>query len=145
MFKKVLKWAAIVLLLVIALFVMFVGPWPTYGSSDVTQEPYFKDVVAKIDENIKQSTIGAEVGGLEAGWSKRSIVPAIGTPLAGYGNREGKPSTGVRDEIFVRALALHEGDDTVRGTGKGRRRYATAAYRSRQEDLGLHQEEQAAG
>ncbi|MCC6797339.1 MAG: neutral/alkaline non-lysosomal ceramidase N-terminal domain-containing protein [Candidatus Hydrogenedentes bacterium] len=113
MFKKILKWAAIVLLLLVILFVTFVGPWPTYGSSDVTQEPYFKEVVAKIDENIKQSTIGAEVGGLEAGWSKQSIVPAIGTPLAGYGNREGKPSTGVHDEIFVRALALHEGDDTV--------------------------------
>ena len=113
MIKKVLKWAAIVLLLVVVLFVTFVGPWPTYGSSDVTQEPYFKEVVAKIDENVKHSTIGAELGGLEAGWSKRSIVPAAGTPLAGYGNREGKPSTGVHDEIFVRALALHEGDDTV--------------------------------
>ena len=111
--KKFLKWTAVVLLVLAVLFVTFVGPWPTYGASDVTQESYYKDVVAKIDANVKESTIGAEVGPLKAGWAKVSITPAPGTPLAGFGNREGKPSTGVHDEIFVRAIALSEDDDTV--------------------------------
>ena len=28
-------------------------------------------------------------------------------PLAGYGDRKGKPSTGVHDSIFVKAVALN--------------------------------------
>jgi hypothetical protein len=35
----------------------------------------------------------------------------VGTPLAGYGDRKGKPSTGVHDEIFVKALAVSDGTD----------------------------------
>ena len=113
MLKKVLTWTAAAIVVAVVLFVTFVGPWPTYSASDVTQEPYFKNVVEQIDTNLAQSTLGAEVGPLRAGWAKASIVPAIGTPLAGYGDRQGKPSTGVHDEIFVRALALSEADDTV--------------------------------
>ena len=30
-------------------------------------------------------------------------------PLAGYGDRNGKPSTGVHDSIFVKAVALKTG------------------------------------
>ncbi|NUM56510.1 MAG: neutral/alkaline non-lysosomal ceramidase N-terminal domain-containing protein [Candidatus Hydrogenedentes bacterium] len=111
--KKILKWAAGVLLALVVLFVTFVGPWPTYGSSDVTQEPYFEEVVAKIDANVAESTIAAEVGPLRAGWAKEIITPPVGTPLSGFGDREGKPSTGVHDDVYVRALALGEDNDTV--------------------------------
>lgn len=33
--------------------------------------------------------------------------------MAGFGDRQGKPSTGVRDEIFVKALAVSDGADTA--------------------------------
>ena len=111
--KQFLKWTAIVIFALVALFVTFVGPWPTYGASDVTQERYYTDVVARIDTNLQQSTVGADVGPLKAGWAKVSITPPMGTPLAGFGDRQGKPSTGVHDDLFVRALALSDGKDTA--------------------------------
>lgn len=113
MVKRILKWSAVALLVLAVLFVTFVGPWPTYGASDVTREPYFQEVVALIDANVAESTIGAEAGPLRAGWAKEAITPPVGTPLSGFGDRQGKPSTGVHDELYVRALALGEDNDTV--------------------------------
>src|SRR6185295_1901834 len=40
---------------------------------------------------------------------------------------------------------VHEGDDPVVNAGRGSRQQSVAPHRSHQEDLGLHQEEQAAG
>ena len=40
---------------------------------------------------------------------------------------------------------VHESDAAVVGARRSRRRHADAAHRSDEEDLGLHQEEQAAG
>ncbi len=40
---------------------------------------------------------------------------------------------------------FHEGHDAERGAGGGGRRQGGAAHRGHQEDLGLHQEEQAPG
>src|SRR5204863_5093441 len=40
---------------------------------------------------------------------------------------------------------IHEGNDAVGLVSRGRGQQSAAAYRSHQEDLGLHQEEQAAG
>ncbi len=50
---------------------------------------------------------------LTAGTAKVEITPAVGTPLAGYSKRKGKPSTGIRDPLYVRALAVSDGKDTV--------------------------------
>ena len=50
---------------------------------------------------------------LKAGAAKVEITPAVGTPLAGYSKRHGKPSTGIRDPLYVRAIALSDGEDTV--------------------------------
>ena len=33
--------------------------------------------------------------------------------MAGFGDRKGTPSTGVHDEIFVKALAISDGVDTA--------------------------------
>lgn len=41
-----------------------------------------------------------------AGSAKTEITPPAGTPLAGYGRRHGKPSEGVHDPLYARALAL---------------------------------------
>ena len=50
---------------------------------------------------------------LSAGAAKVDITPPVGTPLAGYAKRRGKPSTGIRDPLYVRALALSDGEDTL--------------------------------
>jgi hypothetical protein len=46
---------------------------------------------------------------LRAGVGKADITPPIGTPLAGYGDRMGRPSTGVHDPTEARALVIDNG------------------------------------
>ena len=93
-------------------FVTLVGPWPTYKSG-FKNKSYYKKALAAIERNGKLSSHDSNIGQFEAGWGSRSITPPIGTPLAGFGAREGKPSTGVHDEIFVKALAVSDGTDTA--------------------------------
>lgn len=50
---------------------------------------------------------------LKAGTARVEITPPVGVPLAGYSKRRGKPSTGIRDPLYVRAAALSDGEDTV--------------------------------
>jgi neutral ceramidase len=50
---------------------------------------------------------------LMAGVGKSDITPAVGTPLAGYGARLGKPSTGVHDPTEARALVLDNGAEKI--------------------------------
>ena len=93
-------------------FVTLVGPWPTYNSG-FKNKSYYKKALAAIERNGKLSSHDSNIGQFEAGWGSRSITPPIGTPLAGFGARKGKPSTGVHDEIFVKALAVSDGTDTA--------------------------------
>ena len=93
-------------------FVTLVGPWPTYNSG-FKNKSYYKKALAAIELNGKLSSHDSNIGQFEAGWGSRSITPPIGTPLAGFGARKGKPSTGVHDEIFVKALAVSDGTDTA--------------------------------
>jgi hypothetical protein len=91
-------------------FVTLIGPWPTYKSG-FQDKPYYKEALAAIEQRSKSSSHSPVIGRFHAGWSSRSITPSIGTPLAGFGDRKGKPSTGVHDEIFVKALAVSDGTD----------------------------------
>jgi neutral ceramidase len=54
------------------------------------------------------ASAGAQ-GTLKAGVGKADITPPIGTPLAGYGARAAKPSTGVHDPCEARALVIDNG------------------------------------
>jgi len=91
-------------------FVTLVGPWPTYKSG-FKDKRYYKQALAAIEQYGMLSSHSSTISRFEAGWSSRSITPPIGTPLAGFGDRRGKPSTGVHDEIFVKALAVSDGKD----------------------------------
>jgi hypothetical protein len=112
MFKKIVMWAAGILGILVVLFLIFVGPWPTYAASDVTSERYFEKAAAAADASLQESTVGRP-GQVLAGWASERITPPLGTPLAGFGDRQGKPSTGVHDELYVKAVAISDGDDTV--------------------------------
>jgi neutral ceramidase len=48
-----------------------------------------------------------------AGWGRAVITPRPGTPLVGFSDRQGRPSTGVHDELFVKALVLSDGDSSA--------------------------------
>ena len=98
------------LAIVVGSFVTLVGPWPTYKSG-FKDKSYYKDALAAIEQHSKHISHSSPIGRFKAGWGSCSITPAIGTPLAGFGDRKGKPSTGVHDEIFVKALAVSDGTD----------------------------------
>jgi hypothetical protein len=50
---------------------------------------------------------------LLAGAAKRDITPPVGTPLAGYARRRGKPSQGIHDRLYARALAIKNDTDLL--------------------------------
>jgi len=56
--------------------------------------------------------IGRAASSLSIGIAKEDMTPAVGTPLAGYGAYYGRPSRGVHDPLYARALALTRGDTT---------------------------------
>src|SRR5947209_7557375 len=51
----------------------------------------------------------AFAGERRAGVGRVEITPPVGTPLGGYGERKGAPSTGVHDPIQAKALVLDDG------------------------------------
>jgi len=115
---KILKRIVLALLALVLLLggavILLVGPWPLYTSTDYTSARYYQRSLAAIDTAAAQTTLGGQVAPLRAGWAERDITPAIGHPMAGYGDRANeKRSTGIYERIMVRALALNDGTDTV--------------------------------
>lgn len=83
---------------------LFVSAVPVECASTLTKIP---------PEKIKEQIPARKQSRLKAGVAKVDITPAVGTPLAGYSKRRGKPSTGIRDPLYVRALALTDGEDSA--------------------------------
>jgi neutral ceramidase len=106
-------------LLLMILLTPFVGCYVTFERPRPTDKisyedkPYYKKALSAIERHERCSSHGSMIGRFEAGWSSRLITPPVGTPLAGFGARKGKPSTGVHDELFVKALAVSDGIDTA--------------------------------
>lgn len=112
--KKIIISLLAVPVILAALFVLIVGPWPTYSDSRYQSQAYYRDALADIAKHAATSELTSSPGALQAGWAKRKITPEPGVPLGGYsGRKNGKKSTGVRDDLYVRALALSDGRDTV--------------------------------
>src|SRR5262249_51877832 len=51
--------------------------------------------------------------GLEAGSAKVEITPPVGYPMWGYSSRHDRPSQGVLDPLFARAIVLKAGDSKI--------------------------------
>ncbi len=99
--------------LAVAAFIVIVGPWPTYGPRDLQQWPEFQKATREIASSAGRSRIDEDPGPLRAGWASVAVQLPAGTPLAGYGLREGRPSEGSLDPIRVKALVLRDDADTV--------------------------------
>ena len=102
-----------------------VGLFFLASTGSVKDEPfvnsaYFKMTMLRVDSLKRRETAVSD--SVVAGFSKVSITPVINyssddaangkfvsVPLAGFGNRKGKPATGVHDSIFVRSVALKVG------------------------------------
>lgn len=112
--KKILIALAATPVLLAILFVLIVGPWPTYRNSNYTEQGYYREAMTAIANTAAQNTLSQEPGRLLAGWAKQPITPPVGTPMGGYSARPGgKESQGVRDDLYVRALTLSDGVDRV--------------------------------
>jgi neutral ceramidase len=96
----------------------------TIDSTPYFRSGYFSKSCAQADSLEKQTFPTND--SLYAGFAKVSITPSLSSnednitkgifkyvPLAGYGDRNGKPSTGVHDSIFVKAVALKTGLRTI--------------------------------
>ena len=55
----------------------------------------------------------AQPAGLQAGYSKQSIMPEGPVGLGGYANADTRKSTGFIDYVYVSCIAFREGEDTV--------------------------------
>lgn len=101
-----------ILLSVTGCYVTFEEPRPT-DKKGYEDKAYYKKAIAKIEQHRQCFSYDSVIGQFEAGWGSRTITPPVGTPLAGYSARKGKRSTGVHDELFVKALAVSDGTDTA--------------------------------
>lgn len=112
--KRVLGVTLALLLLLTATTITLVGPWPLYAQSHYLDKAYYKDALAAIDTAASKTQRNTEPAPLRAGWAEREITPVVGHPMAGYGGRANdKRSTGIHEPLYVRALALNDGIDTV--------------------------------
>jgi len=111
--KKILLWIGGIAAVLLVLFVLFVGPWPVYSKTNFEQSGYYKKAIADVDAAAQQTHLTQTPGKLKAGWAARDMTPPVGVPLAGYGARNGKASTGVHDKLYARALVVSDGEDTV--------------------------------
>jgi neutral ceramidase len=113
--------AAIIFVLVLLLFLIF-----TEGidSTPYLKSDYFRKSCELADslDNVTSPVNDS----LFAGFAKVSITPSLNSqadnitygnfksvPLAGYGDRKGKPATGIHDSIFVKAVALKWGGKLI--------------------------------
>ena len=110
--KKTLIGVVVFLVLLAGAIVLFIGPWPTYTAS-FEGTGYFNRDLAQIDKAIQLCKITDKPGQLKVGWGVAKITPPVGTPLAGYSARKGMPSTGVHDDLYVKAVAFNDGTDTA--------------------------------
>ena len=70
-------------------------------------------VAPTVQTTAGQIRLAEQPGPLSAGAAKAELTPPVGTPLAGYSRRGGRPSTGIHDPLYARAVALSDGDDLV--------------------------------
>lgn len=85
------------------------------------RQPYYAETAARL--RLAGETNVLAHGELAAGFGRAKLTPTVNAPqddpaagkfralpLAGYGNRKGKPTQGVHDDLFVKAVALKVGD-----------------------------------
>lgn len=88
--------------------------------------PYHSNTVERLVAGLQVATNGAAPAPLRAGWTRVKLTPLLGAatevpergefrsvPLAGYGARKGAPATGVREDVWVKAVAVESGGRRV--------------------------------
>ena len=118
LFRILLRLSLLVAALVIALLILGLDG---VDYRPYLREPYYAETTARL--RAHQATNSVTRGELAAGFGRALLTPAVkaaqddpakgqfrSLPLAGYGNRHGKPAAGVHDDLYVKAVALRVGD-----------------------------------
>jgi neutral ceramidase len=111
------------------ILIAFVGIIYIASTEKTDTTPYFESSYFKTSSTRADSLaklIFPTCDSLYAGFARVSITPRLNSnedniqegkfrqmPLAGYGARKGRASTGIHDSIFVKAVALKAGHDTI--------------------------------
>ncbi len=121
-FLKISAWILVGLLIIIA-GVLY------WALDDVDYTPwidsaYYTHTKARLDSLTDQLTLAQ--GEVQIGFSKVSITPRLNAqkddpyegafkalPLAGFGERKGRPAEGIHDSVFVKAVAVKVNDKMV--------------------------------
>jgi hypothetical protein len=119
--KKVLIVIAVIILLLILAFYTLTG---AVNHTPYIKEAYYSLTLARLDSIQKKSV--PTFGTLQAGFARVNITPRINAaeddpqhgvfkimPLAGYGDREGKPAQGIHDSLFIKAIALNVNNQVI--------------------------------
>lgn len=116
--KRRLRWVAMFGVgLALLLAVLALATLTPVDSRVLRDEPQFSAGLERLGTLPKSSlSVGAP---LLAGFHRVKLTPTLGTaqdapergefkalPLAGYGNRQGKPTEGVHDDVWVKAIAF---------------------------------------
>ena len=112
----------IIVLLAIVFCLAGVIYWGT-GSADYTPylaQPYYLKTKDRLDS--LRLAMHNDTGLLQAGFGKSAITPVVNAdadnvskgefkniPLAGYGDRQGRPAQGTHDSLWVKTIALNVG------------------------------------
>jgi hypothetical protein len=120
------------------------------------RESYYSETVSRLRARAATNTVAR--GELAAGFGRALLTPAVNAPqddpahgqfralpLAGYGDRKGRPATGAHDDIYVKAVALRVGDRLGVMLGADAliipREVADAAAQRLEQELGLRREQ----
>lgn len=97
--------------LILLTFCSFV--WGCMHYSKAVIPSYQEENLRRIQESSSHIQSHNGKGQFTAGVAKEEITPPVGTPLAGFGKRRGKPSVGVLDPLWARALVLSDGKNRI--------------------------------
>src|SRR3990167_11245534 len=65
---------------------------------------YERETLEQLNLAKQEIHAGNQADAIKVGTAKVDITPPVGTSLAGFGRRKGRPSTGVRDPLFARVI-----------------------------------------
>lgn len=120
--KKVLRFLfRVCLVLALLVLLLLIAALEPVDSRPYLRQPYHAETAAQLRSRAATNTIAR--GPFAAGFGRARLTPTVNAsqdvpaegkfrslPLAGYGNRRGKPAAGTRDDLFIKAVALKVGD-----------------------------------
>ena len=107
----------VALKIVMIFFVIFAGVVLSVitivDTTPYQQNDFYLEMDSRLDSLDEHFSLQADTTQLQVGWATANITPEETLPLAGYGARDPKEMTGVRDSSFIRTINFRLGDRKV--------------------------------